>query len=116
MLSMIIVYLMVAGGLQSKMMFPFLHLPKYIHAHTRQILIFFEYITNPIIIKNNVWIAANAMILDGSILNEFSVIGANSCFTLLEYFGLSYDPIKILEREQYWKKCLDTIRNGYNDN
>lgn len=37
-------------------------------------------------------------------------------YTLLEYFGLSYDPIKILEREQYWKKCLDTIRNGYNDN
>lgn len=37
-------------------------------------------------------------------------------FTLLEYFGLSYDSIKILEREQYWKKCLDTIRNGYNDN
>lgn len=29
-----------SGGLQSKMMFPFLHLPKYIHAHTRQILIF----------------------------------------------------------------------------
>lgn len=37
-------------------------------------------------------------------------------YTLLEYFGLLYDPIKILEREQYWKKCLDTIRNGYNDN
>lgn len=37
-------------------------------------------------------------------------------FTLLEYFGLSYDPAKILEREQYWKKCLDTIKNGYNDN
>lgn len=37
-------------------------------------------------------------------------------YTLLEYFGLSYDPIKIKEREQYWKKCLDTIRNGYNDN
>ena len=37
-------------------------------------------------------------------------------FTLLEYFGLSYDPIKILEREQYWKRCFDTIRNGYNDN
>lgn len=37
-------------------------------------------------------------------------------FTLLEYFGLSYDPEKILEREQYWKKCLDTIKNGYNDN
>lgn len=37
-------------------------------------------------------------------------------FTLLEYFRLSYDSIKILEREQYWKKCLDTIRNGYNDN
>ena len=37
-------------------------------------------------------------------------------FTLLEYFGLSYDPMRILEREQYWKRCLDTINNGYNDN
>lgn len=36
-------------------------------------------------------------------------------YTLLEYFGLSYDPIKILEREQYWKRCFDTIKNGYND-
>lgn len=37
-------------------------------------------------------------------------------FTLLEYFGLSYDPVKIIEREQYWKRCLNTIKNGYNDN
>lgn len=37
-------------------------------------------------------------------------------YTLIEYFGLSYDPAKILEREQYWKKCFDTIKNGYNDN
>ncbi|MEE1015080.1 MAG: GIY-YIG nuclease family protein [Lachnospiraceae bacterium] len=37
-------------------------------------------------------------------------------FTLLEYFGLSYDPQKIVEREQYWKRCFDTIKNGYNDN
>ena len=37
-------------------------------------------------------------------------------FTIIEYFGLSYDPVKIQEREQYWKKCLDTIKNGYNDN
>lgn len=37
-------------------------------------------------------------------------------YTLLEYFVLSYDPFKILEREQYWKRCLDTIKNGYNDN
>jgi len=38
-------------------------------------------------------------------------------FTLLEYFGLSYDPNKIIEREQYWKKCLDTkYPHGYNDN
>ena len=36
-------------------------------------------------------------------------------FTLLEYFSLSYDPIKVLERESYWKKCFDTINNGYND-
>jgi len=37
-------------------------------------------------------------------------------FTLIEYFGLSYDPEKIFKREQYWKKCLNTIENGYNDN
>ena len=37
-------------------------------------------------------------------------------FTLLEYFSLSYDPIKVIEREQYWKRCLNTIDNGYNDN
>lgn len=37
-------------------------------------------------------------------------------YTLLEYFGLSHDPEKIIEREQYWKRCFDTIKNGYNDN
>jgi GIY-YIG catalytic domain. len=37
-------------------------------------------------------------------------------FTILEYFGLSYDTNKIIEREQYWKKCLNTISHGYNDN
>ena len=37
-------------------------------------------------------------------------------FTLLEYFGLNYDPDKIKDRERYWKKCFDTIKNGYNDN
>lgn len=37
-------------------------------------------------------------------------------FTILEYFGLSYDPEKIKKREQYWKKCLNTIEHGYNDN
>lgn len=37
-------------------------------------------------------------------------------YTLIEYFGLSYDPSKIIEREQYWKNCFNTIKNGYNDN
>jgi hypothetical protein len=37
-------------------------------------------------------------------------------YTLIEYFGLSYDSERILKREQYWKKCFNTIRNGYNDN
>lgn len=37
-------------------------------------------------------------------------------FTSLEYFGLSYDTEKIYKREQYWKKCLNTIEHGYNDN
>ena len=37
-------------------------------------------------------------------------------YTLLEYFGLSYDPERVKEREQYWKHCFDTIQHGYNDN
>lgn len=37
-------------------------------------------------------------------------------FTILEYFGMSYDAEKVKERDQYWKMCLDTIRNEYNDN
>ena len=37
-------------------------------------------------------------------------------FSLLEYFGLSFDTEKIYKREQYWKKCLNTIEHGYNDN
>lgn len=37
-------------------------------------------------------------------------------FTLLEYFGMSYDPQKVLEREQWWKDCLDTRKHGYNSN
>lgn len=37
-------------------------------------------------------------------------------FTLLEYFGLSYDVGKILERENYWKDCLNTRIHGYNGN
>ena len=37
-------------------------------------------------------------------------------FTLLEYFGLSYDPVRIIDRESYWKDCLDTRKHGYNGN
>ena len=37
-------------------------------------------------------------------------------FTLVEYFGLSYDPEKIRKREKYWKICLNTVEHGYNDN
>lgn len=40
----------------------------------------------------------------------------NFTFTLIEYFGLSYDHEKLIEREQYWKNCFNTIENGYNDN
>ncbi|MCB6568556.1 GIY-YIG nuclease family protein [Eubacterium limosum] len=40
----------------------------------------------------------------------------NFTYTLIEYFGLSYDPSRIIEREQYWKMCLNTIESGYNDN
>jgi len=40
----------------------------------------------------------------------------NFTFTLIEYFGLFYDPERIREREQYWKMCFDTIKHGYNDN
>ena len=37
-------------------------------------------------------------------------------FTLLEFFNTSYERDKILERESYWKDCLDTRRHGYNGN
>lgn len=37
-------------------------------------------------------------------------------FTLLEFFGKNYDKDKIIAREQYWKECLSTIKNGYNAN
>ena len=37
-------------------------------------------------------------------------------FTLLEYFGMSYDSRKVLERVQWWKDCLDTRKHGYNSN
>lgn len=37
-------------------------------------------------------------------------------YTLLEYFGLSYDPKRIEKRERYWKRCFNTVKNGYNDN
>jgi len=37
-------------------------------------------------------------------------------YTLIEYFGLSYDPERIKDREQYWKICLSTRVNGYNGN
>lgn len=40
----------------------------------------------------------------------------NFTFTLLECFGLSYDHDRIIAREQYWKKCFNTIAKGYNDN
>lgn len=40
----------------------------------------------------------------------------NFTFTLIEYFRLSYDSTKIIDREQYWKRCFGAIKNGYNDN
>lgn len=38
----------------------------------------------------------------------------NFYFTLIEYFGLSCDPNTIIQREEYWKKCLQTVKFGYN--
>lgn len=40
----------------------------------------------------------------------------NFTFTLIEYFGINYDVQKIIEREQYWKRCFNTINTGYNSN
>ena len=40
----------------------------------------FEYKTNPIWIKNNVWIAKEAIILDNSIIEEKAIIGSGSIF------------------------------------
>ena len=40
----------------------------------------FEYFQNRTIIGDNVWIGANATVLDNSIIENFSVIGAGSVF------------------------------------
>ena len=40
----------------------------------------------------------------------------NFGLTLLEYFGISYDPQKVQEREKWWKNCLDTRARGHNGN
>ena len=66
----------------------------------------FEYFTNPVEIKDNVWIAANAMILDGTVLNEFSVIGANSCFKGVTEKGYIYygNPAKKMKKRNLNKK------------
>ncbi len=40
----------------------------------------------------------------------------NFTFTLLEYYTLSYDSAKILQREQIWKDRLQTKKFGYNGN
>ena len=40
----------------------------------------------------------------------------NFKFTLLEYFGMSTDKNKILDREEYWKKAFDTRIHGLNCN
>lgn len=60
----------------------------------------FEYITNPVVIKDNVWIAANATILDGSTLNELAVIGANSCFKGVARAGYIYYGNPAIERRK----------------
>lgn len=67
---------------------------------------FFEYFTNPVEIKDNVWIAANAMILEGTVLNEFSVIGANSCFKGVTEKGYIYygNPAKKMKKRNLDKK------------
>ena len=37
-------------------------------------------------------------------------------FTLIEYFGMSADTDKIIERETYWKNAFATKTHGYNRN
>ncbi len=40
----------------------------------------FEYYEKKVVIGNNVWLGANAIVLDGSIINNYAVIGAGSVF------------------------------------
>lgn len=37
-------------------------------------------------------------------------------FTLLEFFDKRKTEKEIIHREEYWKKCLGTIKHGYNGN
>lgn len=67
---------------------------------------FFEYTTSSIVIEDNVWIAANSTILDGTMIKEFSVIGASSCFKgVTRKAGIYYgNPAKYIKTRKLDKK------------
>ena len=40
----------------------------------------------------------------------------NIKFVLIEFFDISISDEYIKQRERYWKKAFETVKNGYNDN
>lgn len=62
----------------------------------------FEYTTNPVVINDNVWIGAGSIILDDSIIDEFSVIGAGCCFKGITEKGYIYygNPAKKIKKRK----------------
>ncbi len=58
----------------------------------------FEYFLNPVTIADHVWIGAHAIILDGSVLESYSVIGAGAVVkgSVEENAIMTGNPAKIL--------------------
>lgn len=64
----------------------------------------FEYYESGVIIGNNVWLGARAIVLDGSVLNDASIISAGSVFKGVAEKDTIYAGIPAVV---YKKRCLE---------
>ena len=65
----------------------------------------FEKMSNPIIIKNHVWIGKNSIILKGVTIGEGAVVGAGSVVTkdVLPFTLVAGNPAKIIKENIVWE-------------
>lgn len=66
----------------------------------------FSYYENTVQIDNNVWIGANAVVLDGTVLRDYTIIGANSVVkTKTEEKGVYVgNPLKLIKYREIVSK------------